>query len=130
MAEDNAGQRLHLDIADAFALDAGEIAHLGLGKLDIGKILAAQGSDAGVDFILCEAIAFAIPAIEFDRKFAHGGVAAFFDIRQNGFHRLAHLPVGRGSFRRSGGFLEIVRHVTLPVLHSNAMLDMGPGRRN
>ncbi len=93
MAKHHAGQRFHLDIGHAGALDLREIAHLCLREFDILALLRGQPVDAIVDLGLAQAIILAVPAIELHAHFAHRRIAARFDIGERRLDNIAHLAV-------------------------------------
>ena len=110
MAEHHARQGLDLHVAQAVALHPGEVAHLGLGELDVVALLGGQGVHAGVDLRLAQAAVLPVPAVEPDRHLAHGRVAPRLDVGERGLDDVAHLAVGVGLRLRGGAALQVMGH--------------------
>jgi hypothetical protein len=86
VAEHDARQRLDLDVQHRRALVLGEIAYLGLRKLDVVEVALRQLRQAIPDLGVGQPKIPAVPLVELDRQFADRRVAALFDIGQNPFH--------------------------------------------
>ncbi|MNO09051.1 hypothetical protein D3C81_2320150 [compost metagenome] len=67
MAENNAGARFDLKIAQTLFLCTGKIKHLLLGEFDIVNILAAEFFHAAINFGVRQAIIPTVVVIEFYR---------------------------------------------------------------
>ena len=94
VAEHDAGQSLHLQVAHGLLLLLREIAHLGLRKFDVLEVALGHLRDRLLDVGGRELEVLRRPLVELFRQLADGGVLAFVDLRQNVFDRLAHLGVG------------------------------------
>ena len=116
MAEDDAGQRLDLEIAHRFFLLLGEVAHLRLGELDVVEIALGDLADRALDLLRGELEARRRPVVELFGQVAHGGFAAGFNVGENFFDRLAHLGVRRLDGARVHSALEGASHGDLLVL--------------
>ena len=64
VAEDDAGQRLDLDVAERLLLDLGEVADLGLGELDVLEVARRQLDDAAGDLALAQPEGRRRPVVE------------------------------------------------------------------
>jgi hypothetical protein len=115
VTQHHARQGLDLDIQDRSTLDLGEITDLRLGEPDIGNILWGELRKAVVDLGLAEAIILAIPAVELDREFSHGFVAAGLDLQKRSLDDLADLPVLVGNSGRFSPLLEPLSHISPPA---------------
>ena len=96
VTKDNARQCLNFDILHRIPLDLRKVTHLGLREFDVFQILTRELIDALLNLGLGELIRVAVPAIEFDRQFAHRSIAARLDIREDALHGIAHLTVAIG----------------------------------
>ena len=81
--EDHTWQGLNLDILHAVALGLGKIAHLLLGKFDVGHIFRADLSHQRLDFRGAEPIALAVIPIEFIGQFPNSHISPSLDILQS-----------------------------------------------
>ena len=113
MAEPNAGQRLHLDVAQCCALHLGETADLRLGELDVLDHLRRQAVDQRLDFRRGQPEILRLPLVEFHRQLAHRRVAASHDVIEDRLDRLAHLAVGLELLFVGRAALEITDHRTI-----------------
>jgi hypothetical protein len=110
VAENHAGQCLHLDIAQRVALDLGEIANLSLGEADVIEIARGHLPHAGLHLIVAETEFTRIPLIEFARILAHGVIAALLDIRQQILDDLPHLCRVLRILLRADALLDVPDH--------------------
>ena len=110
MSEDDAGQRLHLDVLQRRALMLGEIAHLLLRELDVVDRPVGELRQAIPDLRVGEAVILAVPAVELDRHLAHGGVAARGDVGENAFDDRADPGVLLGDGLRIASPFQPARH--------------------
>ena len=83
MSEDHTWQGLNLDILHTVPLGLGKIAHLLLGKFDVGHIFRADLSHQRLDFRGGEPIAFAVITIEFIGQFPNSHISPSLDILQS-----------------------------------------------
>ena len=95
VAEPNARQRLHLDVAQRGALHLGEAADLCLSEFDVLDHLRGQAVDQRLDFRRRQAEVLRLPFVELRRQFAHRRIAARDDVIEDRLDCLAHLAVGR-----------------------------------
>jgi hypothetical protein len=86
VAQEDAGQGLHLDILQGASLGLGEASHLGLGEAHVGERLSVDPREAALDLGGVEPEAGRIPAVEAVGVLAHGVVAAL----AHGGHDLGH----------------------------------------
>ena len=110
MAEHHAGQGLDLDILESIALGLREIADLLLGKEDVLAVPARQPGQAGLDLRLAQAKIVALPFVELDRHFPHGGIAPLGDVVQRVFHDAADLLIRLCRFGIADAGLQVSRH--------------------
>ena len=101
MAQRDARHRLDLDIRHRFALDAGEVADLGLGEGDVLDDAGRHRGDQRVDLPGAEAKALRRPVVEFLRQRADRRVAASLDIGEDVLDRLADRAVVGAPIRRA-----------------------------
>ena len=94
VTQHDAGHGFDFHILQAVALNLREIAHLGLGELDIPAFLGAQAVDAHVDLGLRKVVVVPIPVVEADRHLAHGLVAMLFDFGQARLDDIPYLAIG------------------------------------
>ena len=120
MAEDDAGHRLALDVAERVLLDLREVPDLGLGELDVRPLARAHPLVAGVDRGPAQAEVVGRPAVEPLGALAHRGVAARLDLPENVLDGPAHLRVGVGPGVVAQPGLEVAGHGVLPPLVWNA----------
>ncbi len=73
-----------------------EISDLGLGKLDVGNIVRRDLGDGSGYLFGAQLEVLGSIAVEFLRQFAHGGVAAPFNISEEFLDCLAHLSIRFG----------------------------------
>jgi hypothetical protein len=76
MPKDHPGQRLYLELLQAFKLTLRKIAHLRLGEFDVIYLKSGQLLDTAGDFVITQTIALAIESIELDRILANRCIAA------------------------------------------------------
>ena len=124
VAEDDAGHRLALDVAERLFLDSCEVADLRLSELDVRPLACAHPSVAGIDRGPAQTELVRRPAVEPLRVFAHRRVAARVD---RGEHLLdgaadLHVRLGLGVFADPG--LEVAGHGIL------LLSDSGAGHRH
>jgi hypothetical protein len=100
----------------ALALLLREIAYLRLRELDVLDVALAHLRDGAFDFGGRKAEILWRPFIEFFRQLADRGVLALVDLRQDAFHRLAHLGVGGLDRARVHSALEPTSHDDPPSL--------------
>ena len=108
VAEDDARQRLDLDVAQRVALGLREVAHLGLGEPDIRDRVLGDLRDDGGDVVVAQPEGGRGPLVEFLRKLAHGRVAARRHVGEYAFDGLLDLAIGRLGRRRRYSLLEIL----------------------
>ena len=113
VAEDDARQRLHLEIAQGLALLLREVAHLGLRELDVVEVALGDLADGPLDLAVAELEGGRRPLVELLRQRAHGGIAAGLDLGQDLLDRLPHLGVGRLDGAGIHAALEITSHDSL-----------------
>ena len=129
MAEDDAGHRLALDVAERLFLDSCEVADLRLRELDVRPLARAHPSVAGIDRGPAQTELVRRPAVEPLRVFAHRRVAARVD---RGEHLLdgaadLHVRLGLGVFADPG--LEVAGHgilLRLKCAHHSPSGDSWP----
>ena len=110
VAEDDAGQRLDLDILHAGALRLGKAAHLRLRETDVLEIALRHLCDRLLDLGRREAETRRRPVVEFLAQIADGIVAARFHAVEDALDGLAHLGVGLFDRARVHAAFEIVGH--------------------
>ncbi len=120
MAEYHAGQRLDFDIDHALALLLREIAHLGLGKLDVLEVALRHLADGALNVLFAQLEVGWRPIVELLRQLANGFVLARLDLAEDAFHCLAHLGVGGFDRARVHSALEIAGH-GLSSIHSTVV---------
>ncbi len=125
--QDHAGQGLDLELGHRRLLLFGEVAHLGLCEGDVLEVLPAELGHRGVDLGLRQAEIRAVPAVELARQLANGVIATLFDVREDGLHGLANLPVRLGALLDRFPLLEPPRHSSSPSAQAFATLShVGP----
>ena len=112
VAKPNAGQRLHLDVAQCGALHLGKAADLRLGELDVLDHLRRQAIDQRLNFCGGQAEILRLPLVELHGQLAHCRIAASHDVIEDRLDRLAHLTVGRELLLVGSAPLEITDHRT------------------
>ncbi len=90
MAENDARQRLDLDIEHRVALRLGKVAHLCLREPDVLQIARADLGDQRLDLVVAQAITVGAVVVEFLRHLAHGRIAARLDVLQRRLDGGAH----------------------------------------
>ena len=113
MAEHDAGQRLHLDIAQGVFLMLREIAHLFLGEFDVRDVARGQLAHGGANFRVRQAVIRAVPIVELDRQFAHGVIAPLGDVGQDGFNGCANFRLILGAVCGAAAGFQMNGHVAL-----------------
>ena len=113
VAEDDAGQRLDLEVAHRVLLLLREVAHLRLGELDVVEVALGDLADGALDLGRREAEVLRRPVVELLRQVAHRRVAARLDVGEDPLDRRAHLGVGRLDRARVHSALEPAGHVIL-----------------
>ena len=104
------GQGLHLDIAQAVALNLRKIADLGLRKADVFNFARREPSNRSFDVCLRQSEAGRVPAVKLAAVVAHGGVAALLNVFEDALHRGAHLRIVVGPALGVFAAFEISNH--------------------
>ena len=114
VAEDHAGQRLHLQVLHRVFLLLREVAHLGLRELDVVEVALRHLRDRLLDLGRRQAEILRLPVVEFLRQLADRGVLLVLDFGEDAFDRRAHLGVGgldrarvHSAFKEAGHVLSI-----------------------
>jgi hypothetical protein len=107
VAEEDAGQRLDLDLPHRVKLRLREPAHLRLHELDVVDDLRRQGRDDVLDLAGREQEAVGRPVVELGRVLAHGLVSAFADVGDDAGHGLLDVGQVLGRLRRRDRFLQV-----------------------
>jgi len=95
VSEHHPRQGFHLDVLKRVFLDLREIAYLRLGELYVRYVLRIDLSKAGFDLAIGETEIIGFPAVELDRHFAYGGIAALRNVVERLFDDRADLFVRR-----------------------------------
>ena len=115
VAEDDAGQRLDLQVLHGVALLLREVAHLRLRELDVVEIALGNLRNRLLDLGGRQPKILRLPVVELLRQLADGGVLLVLDLRQDAFDRLAHLGVGGLDRARVHSAFEEAGHGYSPV---------------
>ena len=94
VAEDDAGQRLDLQVLHGVLLLLREVADLGLGELDVVEVALGDLRDGLLDLGRRQAEVLRLPIVEFLRQVADRRVLLLFDLREDAFDGAAHRGVG------------------------------------
>ena len=120
VAEDDAGHRLVLDVAQRLFLEPREVADLSLRELDVRPLARAHPPVAGVDRGPAQPELVRRPAVEPHGVLADRRIAARLDRSENLFDGPAHLRVGIGLGVIADPGLEVAGHGVLLPFVSNA----------
>src|SRR5260370_222108 len=107
VTEDDAGQRLDLEIAQGLLLPLREVAHLRLRELDVIEIALADLGYRAFDLVRRKLERSRRPAVEFFRGFAHRRIAPRLDLAENSLHLLPHPRIGGCDRSRAHSALEL-----------------------
>src|SRR5262249_48694614 len=111
-AEDDAGQRLDLQVLHGVALLLREVAHLRLREFDVVEVALADVRDGFIDLGRREAEVLRLPVVEFLRQLADGHVAVLFYLSKDALAGRAPLGVGLFNGGRIHSAFEEAGHKT------------------
>ena len=102
--ENDSRQGLDFDVLQRRPLRLGEVAHLGLGELDVVDVALGELGQAALDLLLRKPERGWVPFVELLRNFAQSRLAATFDVFNNAGDDVADfLRLGGGLLGRAAG---------------------------